>query len=108
MVPELYPNYEFITKGARGRYAGNAWVLTVDISTDELVQDAVVYYPNTNYPSPKEVATSRRIGDWAHVAVARLPNRSRKFVVISVHPWLKFGNETLAENRNWPCRCRRH
>jgi hypothetical protein len=66
-----YPNYEFITKGAPARYGGNAWVLTVDVSTDDLVHDAVVYYPNTNYPSRKEVPISRRIGDWAYVSVAR-------------------------------------
>lgn len=66
-----YPSYELVTKGARARYGGNAWVLTVDVSDDDLVHDAVIYYPNTNYPSPKAVAISRRIGDWAYVSVAR-------------------------------------
>lgn len=66
-----YPSYEFITKGTRTRYGGNAWILTVDVSTDDLVHDAVVYYPNAHYPSPKAVAVSRRIGDWAYVSVAR-------------------------------------
>jgi hypothetical protein len=66
-----YPRYELITKGARTKYSGNAWILTVDVSTDDLVHDAVDYYPNANYPSPRAVAVSRRIGDWAYISVAR-------------------------------------
>jgi hypothetical protein len=66
-----YPNYEFITNASPTQYAGNRWVLSVDVSTDDLTRDQLIYYPDRNYPSKPQVAIARRFGDWAFLSTVR-------------------------------------
>ena len=66
-----YPHYEFITNNSPVKYGGDKWVLSVDVSTGDLTRDELIYYPDQNYPSPEQVATVRRYGDWAYLSTAR-------------------------------------
>ena len=66
-----YPRYEFITNNSPAKYGGDKWVLTVDVSTDDLTREELVYYPDQNYPSPPQVSMMRRCGDWACLSTAR-------------------------------------
>lgn len=65
-----YPYYVFTTNSSPTRYGGNPWILSVDVSTDNLTRDQVLYYPNGKYPSRPRVAEVTRLGDWALVEVA--------------------------------------
>ncbi|MGA3143943.1 MAG: hypothetical protein ABSF10_13115 [Verrucomicrobiota bacterium] len=62
-----YPKYEFVRKPDPAKYDGNPWVLFVNISTDDLMQDLLIFYPNQNYPTRPQVASARRFGDWAKI-----------------------------------------
>ena len=66
-----YPNYEYLTNASPLKYGGNHWVLSVDVSTDDLARDELIYYPNRNYPSEEEVPLVRHFGDWAYLSITR-------------------------------------
>ena len=62
-----YPKYEFIRKPDPAKYDGNPWVLFVNISTDDLMQDLLIFYPDQNYLSNQPGHLARRFGDWAKI-----------------------------------------
>jgi hypothetical protein len=68
-----YPKYEYLRQPDPVKYGGNPWVLFVNVSTDDQMQDLLIFYPNQNYPSRQQVASVRRFGDWAKIST---PNPS--------------------------------
>lgn len=69
-----YPNYEFIQNKDSTRYGGNRWVLSVDVSTDDLTRDALLFYPDGKYPSGLWVT---RFGNWALISTPVKSNGNR-------------------------------
>ena len=62
-----YPKYEFIRKPDPVKYGGNPWVLFVNVSTDDLMQDLLIFFPDGNYPANRPGHGARRFGDWAKI-----------------------------------------
>lgn len=62
-----YPDYDYITNTNSMLYGGNHWVLSVNLSTDNLSHDALVFYPNGKYPSGP---LDSQLGDWAFVSTS--------------------------------------
>lgn len=68
-----YPKYEYVRNPNPAKYDGNPWVLYVNVSTDDLMQDLLIFYPNQNYPPNPPSRNVRRFGDWAIIGT---PNSS--------------------------------
>jgi len=49
------------------KYGGNPWVLFVNVSTDDLMQDLLIFFPDGNYPANRPGHGARRFGDWAKI-----------------------------------------
>lgn len=60
-----YPSFYFLTNTNQDRYGGNQWVISVDVSSDDLSEHTVAYYPNGKYPGgPLDL----KLGDWSFVS----------------------------------------
>ena len=68
-----YHEYTYLRKPDPVKYDGNPWVLFVNVSTDDLMQDLMIYYPDQNYPTNPIGRNVRRFADWAIIGT---PNSS--------------------------------
>ena len=53
----------------------------MNVSTDDLMQDLLIFYPNGNYPARPQVASARRFGDWAKIATPNPANHNYGYKV---------------------------
>ena len=69
-----YPKYQYVRNPNPAKYDGNPWVLFVNVSTDDLMQDLLIFYPNQNYPVNPIGRNVKRLGDWAIIGTPRPSN----------------------------------
>jgi hypothetical protein len=62
-----YPKFEYLRKPDPAKYDGNPWVLYVNVSTDELMQDLLIFYPDQNYTPNRPGHLAGRFADWAKI-----------------------------------------
>lgn len=65
------PQFTYLPKPDPGKYDGNPWVLFVNVSTGDLMQDLMIYYPDQNYPTNPIGRNVRKIADWAIIGTPR-------------------------------------
>ena len=63
-----YPKYEYLRQPDPVKYGGNPWVLFVNVSTDDQMQDLLIFYPDGNYPENRPGHLVRRFGRWAEIS----------------------------------------
>jgi len=71
-----YPKYEYLRKPDPAKFEGNPWVLFVNVSTDDLMQDLLIFDPKGNYPARPQVASARRFGDWSKISTPNPANHN--------------------------------
>jgi hypothetical protein len=66
-----YPKYEYVRNPDPAKYDGNPWVLYMTVEIRKYGSDALIFYPNQNYPTNQSGTPVKRFGDWACLSTVR-------------------------------------
>ncbi len=72
-----YPRYEYVRNPNPAKYDSNPWVLFVNVSAGNLMQDLLIYYPNQNYPANPVGRNVRKRGNWAIIGTPNSTNSDK-------------------------------
>ena len=69
---DAFPSYHYLTNDPELQYGSDPWALRVDVSTDNLTRDELLYCPGQKYPDYCRRATLRtKSGNWVLLSTAK-------------------------------------